>query len=63
MQGITHKRWPQVDWAGLIASGTLAQKTILELKAYCEAYSLKKTGTKPVLLERVKEHIAGKQQQ
>ncbi len=58
-----HKRWTQVDWAGLVASGTLAQKTIPELKAYCEVNNLKKSGTKAVLLERVEEHIASKQQQ
>lgn len=52
----------QVDWASLAATGKLAQKTIPELKAYCDMYSLKKTGTKAVLLERVEEHITTKQQ-
>ena len=47
----------QLDWAGLAAAGQLMQRTAVELKAYCDVHSLKKTGAKAVLVERVEQHL------
>ena len=48
---------PELDWAALMAQGKVAKQTVKQLKAFCEAKGLKKTGKKGDLVARVEEAL------
>mmetsp|Transcript_30629 Transcript_30629/g.51588 ORF Transcript_30629/g.51588 Transcript_30629/m.51588 type:complete len:342 (+) Transcript_30629:95-1120(+) len=46
------------DWSQLVRDGTLGKrKTVADLKQYCTAHKLTKTGKKEILVERVATHV------
>jgi len=49
----------EVNWQQLAAEGNLDALTIPDLKSYCDAHKLKKSGKKSDLVQRITEHLGG----